>query len=237
VPVTKKILANCSQIGKLCSTVKHVTLISPIPRYITGKCCDDNNHVKNYDNDDFETEIINGLEQQKRLLDVWAAEHQLCYRIVDATELVDPVEPILRNRVTRTGIPLWSMWDPVHLAEEAYGELAYAILNACDGDGNGPDDVSCSSGGYSDRSNKRRRPDAVITTPLDPNPKRGKHGWRMKPAGWLLGQPERQRHVCPDDGPGPRGYRPYGPGRRGNRGRGWGSDGFVPFGRQGKKRW
>jgi hypothetical protein len=142
VPVTKKILANCSQIGKLCSTVKHVTLISPIPRYITGKCCDDNNHVENYDNDDFETEIINGLEQQKRLLDVWAAEHKLCYRIVDATELVDPVEPILRNRVTRTGIPLWSMWDPVHLAEEAYGELAYAILDACEGDGDGPDDVS-----------------------------------------------------------------------------------------------
>ncbi len=130
----------------------------------------------NYDSDDFETEIINGLEQQKRLLDVWAAEHQLCYRIVDATELVDPVEPILRNRVMRTGIPLWSIWDPVHLVEEAYGELACAILNACDGDGDRSDDV---------------RPDAVITTPLDPNPKRGKHGWRMKPAGWLLGQPER----------------------------------------------
>jgi hypothetical protein len=240
VPVTKKILANCSQIGKLCSTVKHVTLISPIPRYITGKCCDDNNHVENYDNDDFETEIINGLEQQKRLLDVWAAEHQLCYRIVDVTELVDPVEPILRNRVTRTGIPLWSMWDPVHLADEAYGELSYAILNACDGDGDGPDDASCSSGGYSDRSHKRRRPDAVITTPLDPNPKRGKHGWRMKPAGWLLGQPERRRHVRPDDGPGPRGYRPYGPGgpgRLGIRGRGWGSDGFLPFGHQSRKGW
>ncbi len=96
--------------------------------------------------------------------------------------------------------------------------------------------ASCSSGGYSDRSYKRRRPDAVITTPLDPNPKRGKHGWRMKPAGWLLGQPER-RHVRSDDGPGPRGYRPYGPGHRGNRGRGWSCDGLAPFGRQGKKRW
>jgi hypothetical protein len=241
VPVTKKILANCSQIGKLCSTVKHVTLISPIPRYITGKCCDDNSHVENYDSDEFETEIINGLDQQKRLLDIWAAEHQMCYRIVDATELAEPVEPILRNRVTRTGIPLWSMWDPVHLAEEAYGELAYAILNAGDdGDGGGPDDASGSSGGFSDRSHKRRRPDAVITTPLNPTPKRGKHGWRMKPAGWLLGQPDRRRHVRQDDGSGPRGFRPYGPGgpgRRGTRGLWWGGDGFVPFGRWSRKGW
>jgi hypothetical protein len=80
----------------------------------------------------------------------------------------------------------------VHLVEEAYEELAYAILNARDGDsGDGSDNVSCSSGGYTDKSYKRRRLDAVITTPLDPISKRGRHGWHVKPAGWLLGQPER----------------------------------------------
>jgi hypothetical protein len=82
--------------------------VSPIPRYVTGKCCDSADHVENYDGDDFESEIISGIESQKRLLDFWASEHQLSYRIVDATELVDPVDPILRNRVTRSGIPLWS---------------------------------------------------------------------------------------------------------------------------------
>ncbi len=96
--------------------------------------------MENYDGDDFEMEIITGLENQKRLLDVWASEHKLCYRIVDATELVDPVDPILRNRVTRSGIPLWSTWDPVHLVGEAYEELAYAVLTASDGDsGEGSD--------------------------------------------------------------------------------------------------
>jgi hypothetical protein len=241
VPVTKKILANCNQIGKLCSTAKNVALIAPIPRYITGKCCDDNNHVDNYDNDDFETEVINGLEQQKRLLDVWASEHKMCYRIIDATELVDPVEQILRNRVTRSGIPLWSMWDPVHLVEEAYEELANAVQNGGDdGDGGGPDDASCSSGGLSDGSLKRRRPDAVITAPLHPMPKRGKHGWRMKPAGWLLGQPERKRHDRPHYEPTPRGQRPYGNGGHGHRGfrsRGWGGENFLPYGRQGRRGW
>ncbi len=120
-------------------------------------------------------------------------------------------------------------------------EWRNAVLNACDdGDGGGPDDASCSSGGLSDRSLKRRRPDAVITTPLDPTPKRGKHGWRMKPAGWLLGQPERRRHDRMNDGPGPRGQRPSGPGgpgRRGFRGRGWGNDGFSTYGRQSRRGW
>jgi hypothetical protein len=214
VPVTKNILANCSQIGKICSVVKQVTLISPIPRFVTGKCCDDNNHVENYDSDDFETEIINGLEQQKRLLELWASEHHLNYKIIDATELVDPVEPILRNRVTRSGIPLWSTWDPVHLVEEAYEELAYAILNARDGDsGDGSDNASCSSGGCTDKSYKRRRPDAVITTPLDPISKRRRHGWHVKPAGWLLGQPER-RQIRSDDSTASRSWNrePWQPG-------------------------
>jgi hypothetical protein len=234
VPVTKKILANCSQIGKICSKVKHVTLISPIPRYVTGKCCDDNNHVENYDSDDFEMEIINGLEHQKRLLDVWAGEHHLCYRIVDATELVDPVDPILRNRVTRSGIPLWSTWDPVHLVGEAYEELVYAVLSASDGDsGDGSDGVSCSSVGNTDQCYKRRRPDAVITIPLDPLSKRGKPGWSTKPAGWLLGKPD-QRQAWPDDGTGPQHHsKPYGAGHWGRRGRGWGWTGPREFGRRG----
>jgi hypothetical protein len=234
VPITKKILANCIQIGKMCSVVKHVTLISPIPRFVTGKCCDDNNHVENYDSDDFITEIINGLEQQKRLLEVWASEHQLNYKIVDATELVDPIEPILRNRVTRSGIPLWSTWDPVHLVEEAYEELAYAILNARDGDiGDGSDSALCSSGGYTDKSYKRRRPDAVITTPLDPISKRKRPGWHVKPAG---------RQIRVDDSNASRyswsrGYGPRGTGSHGSRGHGWNSDRQAAFSRRGPRRW
>ncbi len=218
---------------------KHVTLISPIPRYVTGKCCDDNSHVENYDSDDFETEIISGLDQQKRLLEVWATEHQMNYTIIDATELVDPVEPILRNRVTRSGIPLWSTWDPVHLVEEAYEELAYAVLNARDGDvGDGSDSASCSSGGFTDKSYKRRRPDAVITKPLDPVSKRKRHGWHVKPAGWLLGQPERRQNRMDDSsGSWTRGYGPRGGGSRGSRHRGWGWDGRSTFGHRGPRRW
>jgi hypothetical protein len=146
------------------------------PRYVTGKCCDSADHVENYDGDDFESEIISGIESKKRLLDFWASEHQLSYRIVDATELVDPVDPILRNRVTRSGIPLRSTWDPVHLVREAYEELADAIATVDDDSGDGSDSVSNSSLGASDFGYKRRRPEAVITALKGPKSKRGTAG-------------------------------------------------------------
>ncbi len=90
-----------------------MVLVAPIPRYITKKCCEDSSHTENYKCDDFEFEIVSGIESHKRLLESWAHEHSLNYVLVDSTELADPAEPILRNRTTREGIPLWSNWDPV----------------------------------------------------------------------------------------------------------------------------
>ncbi len=76
--------------------------------------------MENYDGNDFEFEVVSGIEMQKRLLDIWAQENQLKYCIMAPTELVDPVDPVLRNQLTRSGIPLWAPWDYVHLVQEAY---------------------------------------------------------------------------------------------------------------------
>ncbi len=78
-----------------------VVLIAPIPRYITKKCCEDPCHTENYNCNDFEFEIVSGIETHKRLLESWANDLSMNYVIVDATELADPAEPILRNRTTR----------------------------------------------------------------------------------------------------------------------------------------
>ncbi len=39
-----------------------------------------------------------------------------------------PVEPILRNRTSSGGIPLWAVGDPVHLSADAHREIAEALL-------------------------------------------------------------------------------------------------------------
>ncbi len=70
------------------------------------RCCGDTNHVENYDIEDFESEDLDGVESYKRLLENWAIEHNLNYRVLDARELADLVEPVLKNRTTTSGIPL-----------------------------------------------------------------------------------------------------------------------------------
>jgi hypothetical protein len=158
----KKILGNCEQIGKACSNANLVVLVvAPIPRYITKKCCEDSSHMENYNCDDFEFEIVSGIETHKRLLESWSHEHSMNYILVDATELADPAEPILRNRTTREGIPLWSNWDLVHLAPEAYWELADAVLTAgvADTSDTGSEAVSSTSCA----SHGKRLPESVIT--------------------------------------------------------------------------
>ncbi len=73
----KKILGNCQQLGTLGATCQQVTLVAPIPRYVTSKCCNNENHVENYNSEDFEFKIIAGIEMHKRLLEGWATEHNL----------------------------------------------------------------------------------------------------------------------------------------------------------------
>jgi hypothetical protein len=99
----KKVLANSHEIAKLAAVVRSVAIIIPIPRYVTEKCCPDSGHVDNFNNEDFETDILAGMEMHKKILESWAIEHGINYRIIYATELAHPVETILRNRTASTG--------------------------------------------------------------------------------------------------------------------------------------
>jgi hypothetical protein len=137
---------------------------------------------------------VSGIETHKRLLESWAHEHSMNYVLVDATELADPAEPILRNRTTPEGVPLWSNWDPVHLAPEAYRELADAVLTA--GDADTSDTGSEAASSTSCASHGKRLPESVITVPEPPAAKRGRNAFGVKPAGWLRGQAD-PRHYKP----------------------------------------
>ncbi len=115
---------------------------------------------------------------------------------------MDPVDPVLRNRLTRSGIPLWTTWYPVYLVHDAYQEMADAILSPDNASVGDIDADSIPSSELIDGGQKRRRPEAVITGQLTPLAKRGKSGLESKPAGWLLDKADWGR------GHGRAGYRP-----------------------------
>ncbi len=62
----KKLLANSNEIAKPAAGVRSVTIITLIPRYVTEKCCRESCHVDNFNSDDFDTDILAGMETHKK---------------------------------------------------------------------------------------------------------------------------------------------------------------------------
>jgi hypothetical protein len=91
--------------------------------------------------------------------------------------------------MTREGIPLWFPWDPVHLAPEAYQELADAMATA--GYTDEFDSASESASTASTGRQNRKRPELVITVPRLPAAKRGETTPDVRPADWQLGRGDR----------------------------------------------
>jgi hypothetical protein len=214
---TKKVLATCQP---LCEELRKsgCILISPVPRYVHGKCCDDAGHIDNFDDADRDEEIAFGLEGVKKLLHTWATDNNLMYEVIDPTMLNDSCDLGIKTRVSNSGQQLWSADDPVHLTSEGYRDLADIILAhiraaECE------DFSSLHEASSSGSSNKRRLPEPVITRPRGANPKRGRVGQLPKVADWLVG-----RFAVQDNRPG---------WHRGNTRSGWRGSGGGPSWRSG----
>jgi hypothetical protein len=224
----KRTLDLCTQIGKKLANTK-VILVCPTPRYVLEKCCNDPNHIDNFNNDDYGDDLTDFQDQHRRLLGGWGVSLGLNFDIFDLTAVVGPVELTLGKRTTSTGASIWSERDSVHLSREAYMDAASAIIEVASGSGNTGLGDSASSAGTSD-SLKRKQPDSVVTFPFQPPKRKLREDWIG--AGWMRGEEDRRRgrgRGGPQTarGSGPRGpgsgLRPdYGPGRgwsgRGHRG-------------------
>jgi hypothetical protein len=70
----------CSIKLRLCDPIievikkSHVILLSPIPRYITTRCCGDKSHLQNFESRSLPREITNGLEMICELLQGWGED-------------------------------------------------------------------------------------------------------------------------------------------------------------------
>jgi hypothetical protein len=82
------------------------------------------------------------------------------------------------------------VWDPVHLVDEAYKEMADVVLMPASEDCDFTDHGSTTSTESGTGGNKRRRPEAVIVGQLEQSAKKGRIGNERKLAGWLQGKAE-----------------------------------------------
>jgi hypothetical protein len=197
ISCVKKTLAVCAPMVEALRNTG-VVLLSPVPRYMHVKCCEDQSHVENFDDPEIEDEIGDALEAYKKVLQNWGIENELMFTVIDPTILNDTCDCPIKSRVTEDGESIWSRRDPVHMTGAAYRNLATVISDtALSVD---PTDSASATGSGS--AHKRRRAESVVTMPQQQHhsAKRLRGAAKLKVAGWLLGKVDQ-----PDAGENTRG--------------------------------
>jgi hypothetical protein len=72
----------CVPINELIKK-SQVLLLSPIPRYVTTRCCGDKNHLQNFESRSLPREQTAGLEMICDLLQGWGEDRKLNFELLD----------------------------------------------------------------------------------------------------------------------------------------------------------
>jgi hypothetical protein len=128
----------------------------------------------------YEEDIVEGQEAHRRVLLGWAAGHGINAAYIDAMVLIFPADPVVRNRQKTSGQSLWADSDHVHLAPDAYRDLAAVALEA------GVKVESDGAGSIASEDSKRKRRESVVTRLPAMAVKRNKgHASQQRHAAWL----------------------------------------------------
>lgn len=96
---------------------KKTILVSPIPRYFDKKCCEDPDHIPNFENEDYKKVLEGGLFESRKLCKDFTFRLKLRgLRVIGATK-----------ELRELGSQLWDGSDAVHLAEAGYDCIAEQI--------------------------------------------------------------------------------------------------------------
>jgi hypothetical protein len=205
--VLKTVLQNCNDIFGQVSP--RVICLVPVARYISAKCCNDRDHVKNYTEADYANDIEAGLELAEDLLTGWAQNIASRADIINFRSVADDPEQLLQD-LRFEDDPFWAEEDPVHCVAKVYSAMAgslISLLNSGEDEGDG------------EPAAKRQRLESVVVqrsgSATNAAPRRSTASWST---GLL--PPSRGRGGRARGGP----YRghPFG-----GRQRGW----FRPYGR------
>jgi hypothetical protein len=111
----KKIIKDADPIIKVAGQAT-IVAVSPLPRFLIGRCCGDSDHVSNFSEPDFEQTIHNAVKHAAEVLSV---------SLPQGTVLMDNwdgfgAESGATVNCSR-GVPVFS--DPVHLTTSAYMDI------------------------------------------------------------------------------------------------------------------
>jgi hypothetical protein len=179
-----------------------IILLTPVPRYVNCRCCNDPDHVQNFGEKGFQDEIAEDLDKVSDLLTAWLEARVVPCLLVDYRAATDaPSVPVCDLAIDEMSI--WQPSDPVHPTPALYAKLAESIFS-------GLEDLEVTSAGSAP---KRAGLESVVVRKSE---KRGKSA--ISKQSWSLGilpAANSEQAANPRGCGSPRGW---GGGRRG---RGW----------------
>jgi hypothetical protein len=131
------VLQNCNDIFGQVSL--HVICLVPVARYISAKCCNDRDHVRNYTEADYAHDIEAGLELAEDLLTGWAQNIASRADIINFRSVADDPEQLLQDLRIEDDL-FWAEEDPVHCIAKVYSAMAgslTSLLNSGEDEGEG----------------------------------------------------------------------------------------------------
>ena len=103
-------------------------ILSPLPRYVQGKCCEDKQHLTNYRTTGYATEMGNSLAQ----IFTWLGDLAHGRRILDYEVVcVSSIVGMEGNPSKKELAKLWGS-DPVHLTPAGYQKVAEKMVEMAD---------------------------------------------------------------------------------------------------------
>ena len=97
-----------------------------LPRYVKRPCCNDENHMVNWAEADFNNILRGGSEACSPVIQSEGEKHSLTIAAFNPLSCFGQAED-LADLQSSTGLPIWREDDPVHLTVAAYRDIAAII--------------------------------------------------------------------------------------------------------------
>jgi hypothetical protein len=107
-------------------------VLSPLPKYWQERCCEDEEHVSNIKDPDFEAVLFSGLDSLRRVTkDVLHTSGINNFKVYNTSQLCSAEAGAkMTSASTRDALAvMWKSDDPVHPSEDTYATLASNILH------------------------------------------------------------------------------------------------------------
>ena len=127
---TQTLLKNCVKASLPileAASMSKLIFTLPLPRYASGPCCSDPEHITNLDETDYDHILREAAKAAEKTIDGELKRLGRDYSIYDPLSVFDSTGQLALIN-SSSGVSIWTRTDPVHLTQTAYSDVLDGLL-------------------------------------------------------------------------------------------------------------